>query len=150
MALSTTGQGVWPAAWLMGRTDSWPDNGEIDIMENINGDPTVYGTIHGGGTGAQWHWAIQRGYASIAVKQFHTYRVVKEPNYMSWWIDGVKRGDWHRSEMPAGGIWPFESHKNFGLLNLAIGGSWPGPSNKSTPDKIVMDVDYFTVKNAAN
>lgn len=148
LALSTTGQGVWPAAWLMGRTDSWPANGEIDIFENVNGTPTIYGTIHG--SGSHGNWAIQKTYSPVDVTQYHTYKVVKKPGSMSWWIDGVQRGEWHQSQTPPGGIWPFESHQNFGLLNLAIGGDWPGPSDASTPGTIIMNVDYFTVKNGSN
>jgi beta-glucanase (GH16 family) len=145
MAMSISGPGVWPAAWLMGTSDLWPNNGEIDIMENINGAPTVYGTIHGGGTNG--HWYLQRLTNGIDVTKFHTYKIVKEAGYLSWWVDGVKYGEWQQSQTPAGGIWPFENHRYFGLLNLAVGGSWPGPSNTTTPSPLTMLVDYFSVKN---
>jgi beta-glucanase (GH16 family) len=145
MAVSPVGPGVWPAAWLMGTTDNWPANGEIDILENINGSPTAYGTIHGGGLNG--HWQLQRQYSGVDVTGYHTYKVVKGPGAMSWWVDGVKRGEWQQSEAPAGAVWPFESHQNFALLNLAIGGDWPGPSTAATPGTVVMSVDYFTVKN---
>lgn len=147
LALSTTGPGVWPAAWLMGSTNHWPDGGEIDIFENINGSNTVHGTIHGGGPNG--HWQLQKSFSSIDVKQYHTYKIVKQPGTISWWVDGVKRGEWLKSETPEGSVWPFEDHRNIGLLNLAIGGNWPGPSTDATPDTIVMSIDYFTVKNAS-
>lgn len=147
MALSATGKGVWPAAWLMGSTDHWPGNGEIDIFENINGSNTIHGTIHGGGPNG--HWQIQRSFVGIDVTQYHTYKIVKQPGVMSWWIDGIKRGEWHQSETPIGSVWPFENYSYFGLLNLAIGGNWPGPSDASTPDTIHMYVDSYIVTNAS-
>jgi beta-glucanase (GH16 family) len=145
MRISAGGQGVWPAAWLMGTTGEWPVNGEIDIMENINGSPTVHGTIHGGGSAG--HWQLQHSAAPIDVTAFHTYKISKRPGAISWWVDGIKRGEWTQSQTPAGGTWPFESHNNFALLNLAIGGNWPGASTDQTPDTIVMYVDAFTVSS---
>ncbi|MDF2460919.1 MAG: glycosyl hydrolase family protein [Candidatus Saccharibacteria bacterium] len=145
MRVSATGPGVWPAAWLMGTVDQWPNNGEIDIIENVNGSPDAVGTIHGGGSRGHWH--TPRWHSPVDIRQFHTYKIVKQPGYISWWVDGVKRGEWYRSQTPAGGVWPFENHRNFGLLNLAIGGNWPGPSNASTPN-VTMYVDFFHVKNA--
>jgi beta-glucanase (GH16 family) len=146
LALSATGPGVWPAAWLLGTTDPWPYNGEVDIFESINSIPTVYGTIHGGGASGGW-W-LQKYCSNIDITKFHTYKIVKSPGYMSWWVDGNMCGEWSKSQTPAGGVWPFDSHNNIGILNLAIGGDWPGPSNSQTPSTITMFVDYFTVKNA--
>lgn len=146
MALSAVGPGVWPAAWLMGTTSHWPNGGEIDIIENINGNNWAQGTIHGGGTSG--HWYLQRSFSPVSILQFHTYKIVKTPDAISWWVDGVQRGSWSKADTPPGGTWPFENHRYFGLMNLAIGGNWPGPSNLSTPDTITMYVDYFTVKNA--
>lgn len=152
MALSATGQGVWPAAWMMGTADDWPSNGEIDMIENINGTSTVYGTIHGGNSIPWQQWSLGAQFSPIDITQYHTYKIIKSPGVISWWIDGAKRAEWHQSDMPSGpngNVWPFENHRNFGLLNLAIGGNWPGPSDASTPNNIVMYVDYFTVKNAS-
>jgi hypothetical protein len=147
LALSTTGPGVWPAAWLMGTSPEWPNNGELDIFENINGEQNVYGTIHGGGFNG--HWQLQRYVAGIDVRQFHVYKIIKAPGTVSWWVDGIKRGEWTPSHAPAGSTWPFDSHSNFALLNLAIGGNWPGPSNAGTPSDIKMMVDYVSVKNGS-
>jgi len=147
MALSATGPGVWPAAWLMGTTDQWPNGGEIDIAENINGTPTIYGTIHAGGSSG--HWQLQKSFSPVVITQFNTYKIIKQPGLISWWVNGNKYGEWQQSDTPSGSVWPFENHRNFGLLNLAIGGNWPGPSNASTPSTVTMYVDYFTVKNGS-
>jgi beta-glucanase (GH16 family) len=144
MALTGGGPGVWPAAWLMGATDSWPDNGEIDIMENLNGSSTVYGTIHGGGT--SYHWQLQKSLAGLDVSTYHTYKISKSPGLISWWVDGVMRAQWKQSQTPVGNSWPFENHANFALLNLAIGGDWPGPSTAATPSTVTLSIDFFTVK----
>lgn len=147
LKLSATGPGVWPAAWLMGGSDTWPYCGEIDIFEGINGDGYAYGTIHGGGSPNAW--LLQKGVPNIDVTQYHTYKLIKQPNDISWWVDGVRQAEWGPAQLPAGGIWPFENHSNLAILNLAIGGTWPGPSNTSTPNSITMYVDYYTVKNAS-
>jgi beta-glucanase (GH16 family) len=146
LALSTSGPGVWPAAWLMGVNKEWPSGGEIDIFENINNQPAAYATIHAGG--ASGHWQLQKQLWGIDVTKFHTYKLVKMPGAISWWVDGIKQGEWLSSQTPADSVWPFEEHANFGLLNLAIGGNWPGPSDETTPNAITMYVDYFNVMNA--
>jgi len=146
IALSETGKGVWPAAWLLNSENKWPNGGEIDMFENINGEASAYGALRGGGTNGVW--SLQKHHGGINIKEYHTYKVIKRPGYMSWWIDGVKRGEWRKSEVPKGAVWPFDNYKYYGLLNLAIGGTWPGESDNSTPPNIIMYVDYFTVKNA--
>ncbi len=145
IALSAKGAGVWPAAWMLGTGKQWPTGGEIDLFESINNELAVYGTIHG--DGANGHWQLQNYLYGIDSTRYHTYKIVKDPGTISWWVDGIKRREWRQADMPNGAAWPFENNKNYVLLNLAIGGTWPGPSNDSTPSNITMMIDYFTVKN---
>jgi beta-glucanase (GH16 family) len=147
LALSAHGPGVWPAAWMMGASGQWPTCGEIDMLENINNEGTSYGTIHGGGS--KGNWFVQHALPGIDTLKYHTYKIIKQPNYIAWWVDGVKQAEWNPTIVPTGGVWPFESNSNIAILNLAIGGTWPGPSTAATPSNITMLVDYFTVKNAS-
>lgn len=144
LAVSAAAPGVWPAAWLMGAGPSWPDNGEIDIYESINGQPTAYGSIHAGGSNGHWFDTIKR--PGIDVTQYHTYKVIVAPGLISWWVDGQYIGQWRANDRPAGAVWPFDSFPKYALLNLAIGGDWPGPSSAVTPSEVTLSIDYFTVK----
>jgi beta-glucanase (GH16 family) len=148
LALDKVGQGVWPAAWLLGDGAQWPNAGEIDIFENINTDPMAFATIHGGGSGG--HWMSQKWLWGYKTTDFHTYKISKSPGVISWWVDGVKMKEWTKANtLAAGQVWPFEDYSNMGILNLALGGKWPGPTNGSTPESITMMVDYFKITNAS-
>ena len=144
--LSTHGPGVWPAAWLFNTAGIWPGGGEIDLYESINSDMSVYGTIHADSPNG--HWQSQSGVHNIDPRNYHVYKISKQPGIISWWVDGVKRIEWRKESLSSDQSWPFEDFTYMGLLNLAIGGNWPGPSNETTPSKIEYHIDYFTVKNA--
>jgi beta-glucanase (GH16 family) len=144
--LSTYGPGVWPAAWLFNSAGVWPGGGEIDIYESLNTDLAAFGTIHAGGTSG--HWQKQEGVYNIDPRSYHVYKISKQPGIISWWVDGVKRAEWRKDSLLSGQTWPFDDYAYIGLLNLAIGGNWPGPSTASTPSEIKYYIDYFTVKNA--
>lgn len=144
--LSAHGPGVWPAAWLFNTAGIWPGGGEIDLYESINSDMSVYGTIHANSPSG--HWQNQGGVHNIDPRNYHTYKISKQPGVISWWVDGVKRTEWRKESLSSDQSWPFEDFTYMGLLNLAIGGNWPGPSNETTPSKIEYHIDYFTVKNA--
>jgi beta-glucanase (GH16 family) len=147
MALSAVGPGVWPAAWLLGSTDTWPNGGELDMFEAINTDPKAYGTIHGGGPAG--HWQLGSVAGGVDVTKYHTYKMSKRPGRVTWYVDGVKRAEWTQAQVPVGGVWPFETHSNFAILNLAIGGTWPGPSSAATPSSVTMMVDWYRVSNGS-
>lgn len=78
------------------------------------------------------------------VDAFHTYTLIKRPNEVIWQVDGVQ---YHRitpASMPAGGTWAFEKPM-FLLLNLAIGGDWPGSPDATTPLPARMPVDLVRI-----
>ncbi|MET7276790.1 family 16 glycosylhydrolase [Kribbella sp. NPDC005582] len=140
-------QGVWPAFWMLGaQGGGWPNNGEIDIMENIGREPnTVHGTIHGPGySGAEGIGAAYNSPNGQPFRNdFHTYRVDWAPDSITWFVDGVQ----YQRRTPAdlgGDQWVF-NHPFFMIMNVAVGGSWPGYPDGSTVMPQTMTIDYVRV-----
>ncbi|MGW6279527.1 ricin-type beta-trefoil lectin domain protein [Kribbella sp. NPDC055071] len=138
-------QGVWPAFWMLGG-GNWPNDGEIDIMENIGREPnTVHGTIHGPGySGANGIGAAYNSPNGQPFRNdFHTYRVDWAPDSITWFVDGVQ----YQRRTPAdlnGNTWVY-NHPFFMILNVAVGGYWPGYPDGSTVMPQTMTVDYVRV-----
>jgi beta-glucanase (GH16 family) len=136
------GQGMWPAFWMLGTPVNWPDSGEIDVMENVGFEPsTVHGTIHGpgysgsGGIGAAY--SLPGG--QVFADAFHTFAVDWAPDSITWSVDGTV----YQRRTPAdlgGRTWVFNK-PFFLILNLAVGGYWPGDPDGSTsfPQTLVVD-----------
>ncbi|MGQ4432474.1 MULTISPECIES: ricin-type beta-trefoil lectin domain protein [unclassified Streptomyces] len=149
------GQGMWPAFWMLG-TDigsvGWPNSGEIDVMENVGFEPsTVHGTIHGpgysGANGIGAGYTLPNGQAFADA--FHTFAVDWAPNSIKWSVDGVV----YETRTPAdvgGNTWAFNK-PFFLILNLAVGGDWPGDPNSATafPAQLVVDSVSVTTSNTA-
>lgn len=141
------GQGLWPAFWMLGSNIdavSWPACGEIDVMENIGSDPfTAHGTIHGPdtSTGAAYGLgATVRSTTSLAAG-FHVYRTTWSPDAISFGLDGVTYETRTPSSLRGGQQWVFD-HPFYLLLNLAVGGAWPGSPDSSTQFPATMLVDW--------
>ncbi|GGM22281.1 endo-1,3-beta-glucanase [Micromonospora sonchi] len=141
------GQGIWPAFWMLGNnfgSVGWPASGEIDIMENIGREPTtVHGTVHGPGYSGGGGIGGSRTIGQPLADTFHTYRVDWEPNVIRWYLDGQEffRVDPGRL---GGNRWVFD-HPFFMILNVAVGGEWPGYPDGSTQFPQQMLVDYVRV-----
>ncbi|MFF4112843.1 ricin-type beta-trefoil lectin domain protein [Streptomyces sp. NPDC001714] len=149
------GQGMWPAFWMLG-TDigsvGWPNSGEIDVMENVGYEPsTVHGTIHGpgysGSNGIGAAYSLSNGQAFADA--FHTFAVDWAPNSIKWSVDGVV----YETRTPAdvgGNTWAFNK-PFFLILNLAVGGYWPGDPDGSTafPAQLVVDSVSVTTSDSA-
>ncbi|MFE6613644.1 RICIN domain-containing protein [Amycolatopsis sp. NPDC057786] len=146
------GQGMWPAFWMLGAdigNVGWPNSGEIDIMENVGFEPnTVHGTLHGPGySGAGGIGAAYNG--PNFSDDFHTYAVDWAPNQIKWYVDG----NLYQTRTPAdlnGNRWVFD-HPFYLILNLAVGGYWPGDPNSSTvfPQRLVVDYVHVTSSETA-
>lgn len=146
------GQGMWPAFWMLGvdiNRVHWPACGEVDVMENIGKEPsTVHGSLHGPGPGGAGTDDMTAGFTLPHGQRFsdgfHVFAVEWEPGVIRFYVDnslyftGTPRG------MPHGTGWVFD-HPFFLLLNLAIGGNWPGNPNSSTQFPQQMLVDYVRV-----
>lgn len=142
------GKGIWPAFWMLGDDiDSvgWPKSGEIDVMECI-GDPlTIYSTLHGPGYdfgGVSTRFAVPSGHD--VNKGFHLYAVEWAPNDIKFYFDNRLIVERTPKDLPKGTAWVF-NHPFFLLLNLAVGGSWPGNPDKTTAFPQRMLVDYVRV-----
>jgi beta-glucanase (GH16 family) len=144
------GQGIWPALWMMGdQIDKagWPTDGEIDIMENIGKEPAmVHGTIHGpgysGDKGITAPYRLPTG-QSFA-DDFHLFAVEWEPQVIRFYVDDHLYATRTPADLPPGTKWVYD-HPFFLLLNVAVGGDWPGNPDASSPFPQTMLVDYVRV-----
>jgi len=141
------GQGIWPAFWMLGadvKTAGWPRCGEIDIMENIGKEPgIVHGTLHGPGYSGEQAFGAPSSLAGGAfADDFHVFAVEWEARTIRWYRDGIL----YHTATPerVAGDWVFE-HPFFVILNLAVGGYWPGYPDAATPLPQRMLVDYVRV-----
>ncbi|HKV78118.1 MAG TPA: glycoside hydrolase family 16 protein [Candidatus Sulfotelmatobacter sp.] len=144
------GQGMWPAFWMLGDDvdkAGWPACGEIDIMENIGREPsTVHGSIHGpgfvGADGIEAPYTLP-GKGRFA-DDFHIFAVEWEPNAIRFYVDDALYVTRTRADLRLGWKWVFD-HPFFLLLNLAVGGDWPGNPDATTVFPQTMLVDYVRV-----
>ena len=144
------GQGIWPAFWMLGDnidTAHWPNCGEIDIMENIGKEPSiVHGTFHGpgywGGNGVGAAYTLTGG--KKFSDDFHTFAVEWEPNVVRFYVDGLFYETRTPADLPTGTTWVFD-HPFFIILNVAVGGGWPGNPDATTVFPQQMLVDYVRV-----
>jgi beta-glucanase (GH16 family) len=148
------GKGIWPAFWLLGSDINndvdWPDCGEIDIMENIgkntNEDQAkIYGTIHGpgysssGGIGTTY--AIPNG--TKFKDGFHKFSIEWELNVIRWYVDDIQYQRLTSKDI-GNKEWVF-NHNFFIILNLAVGGNWPGSPDNTTIFPQSYIIDYVRV-----
>ncbi|MFC3689471.1 family 16 glycosylhydrolase [Aquipuribacter hungaricus] len=142
-----SGQGVWPAFWLLGTdtaTLGWPAGGELDVVETVNTPTTVFSHVHGSTTTGQ-HWSRGGGTPTVDLSQdFHVYAMDWRPDVVTFSVDGVTTTVVHREDLPPEAVWPFDRPHHM-LLNVAVGGSWPGAPDSTTPFPATMLVDHVRV-----
>ena len=143
------GQGIWPAFWMLGDDIDqvgWPRCGEIDVMEHIGREPAVvHGTVHGPGySGAAGIGGADTLRAGGYADEWHVFAVEWEPREIRWLVDGRHYRRTTPADLPAGARWAFD-HPHFLLLNLAVGGGWPGDPDASTAFPQQLLVDYVRV-----
>lgn len=137
-------QGIWPAFWMLGDNISsvgWPACGEIDVMEHINAENISYGTPHW--SDVNGNHASYGGSTATTVTDYHVYSIEWDTNYIRWFIDGVK---FHEIYIGGGINGTGEFQNNFFiLLNMAVGGNWPGFNINNAGFPAAMYVDYVRV-----
>jgi beta-glucanase (GH16 family) len=149
------GQGIWPAFWMLGDDPNnvgWPEQGEIDVMEIVGHAPsTVHGSLHGpgysGGSPLTKSYTLPAG-QSFA-QGFHTFAVDWAPNVVKFYADDQLYETRTDADVPAGKTWVYD-HPFYVILNLAVGGNWPGPPNAETQFPSQMKVDYVRVYKAVS
>mmetsp|Transcript_5561 Transcript_5561/g.9423 ORF Transcript_5561/g.9423 Transcript_5561/m.9423 type:complete len:174 (-) Transcript_5561:235-756(-) len=153
----TDGQGIWPAHWMMPEDTSCdPDEGEMDIMEMVSGDGTLYSTYH-----YQTSWPAancsypdghEEVYSAVTMPSdwdttYHEYAVERSSSHIAFVIDGDTVGNWTGDTGESGDpavplLWPMSFHL---ILNTAVGGSWPGEPTADTVFPTHHYVDYVRV-----
>ncbi len=154
------GAGLWPSFWLLGAnfaTAGWPASGSVDIAENVSltartnglGPTMIRSTLHGpryyGGNGLWNDYKLPNG-ARVDDGSFHTYGEIWSPGMIQFYVDDPANIIYVQdaSHVPEGGEWVFE-HPFYLLMNLALGGDWPGNPDGTTPNPADLLVDYVRV-----
>ena len=144
------GKGLWPAFWMLGSNIdqvSWPQCGEIDIMEYLGNNPTeVLGTLHAPGVfGGN---SLSKSYSLTNSRfdtDFHVFGVEWTEKHINWYVDDVLYSQITRAKVEEeGGEWVFDNDF-FMILNIAVGGNLPGNPDANTIFPQRMIVDYVRV-----
>jgi beta-glucanase (GH16 family) len=153
-----SGQGMWPAFWMLGDNISsvgWPKCGEIDIMENVGKEPgLVHGSLHGPmttGAATDLTSTVSLPTGKDFAAAFHLYAVEWEPDAVRFYLDDTLYATFTANSVAStpttAGSWVFD-HPYFLILNVAVGGSWPGPPDATTAFPQTMLIDYVRVYSA--
>ena len=137
------GQGIWPAFWMLGgnfETVSWPQCGEIDIMEHINNENQTHGTVHWNNNGSHAYVGAAR---PIDATEFHDYGVIWNSDELRFYVDEVVYYTYTFSS--SNNSEQIFNNPFFFLLNVAVGGNWPGYPDNTTTFPAQMEVDYVRV-----
>jgi beta-glucanase (GH16 family) len=141
------GQGIWPAFWMLGKDISdpgvgWPRSGEIDVMENVGKEPNiVHGTVHGPDYSGRK--SITSAH-TLSGGGFHVYGVEWSADSIDFLVDDKPYASVTHRSLPAGAAWVFDQ-PFFLLLNVAVGGDWPGSPDSTTRFPQSMLVDWVKV-----
>jgi len=136
------GQGIWPAIWMLGEnitTISWPACGEIDIMELVGHEPSKsHGTVHFDQSGYKSSTGSTTLTSGDFSDSFHVFSLVWEKDKITWYVDNQSFKTFNHNESEF-------NQQFFFIMNVAVGGNWPGSPNETTVFPQSMEVDYIRV-----
>lgn len=155
-------QGMWPAFWLLGNNIAqigWPACGELDVMEHINGKDSPFyvggkapgydwfaGSVHGGPSGkAEVNGSEKYHPAGFSAAVWHTYGMIWSKGKVQYYVDSPSNVYATFTPENFQGKWPFDAGPQFVILNLAVGGDWPGNPDATTVFPGEMLVDYVRI-----
>lgn len=148
------GQGIWPAHWMMPEDDSCdPDEGEMDIMEMVSGDGTLWSTYHWQDNWPSEQCAYPDGHQEVYgelfmgddwAKDFHEYGVERSSKHVAFSVDGKVIINSSTSELNVL-LWPMPFYL---IINSAVGGSWPGEPDERTVSPTYHVIDYVRLARA--
>lgn len=149
-AVLPKGQGIWPAIWMLGAnfpSAGWPACGEIDIMELIGSSPNyVHGTVHYGNDYTQHQFTGQGTgipFGETFSDEFHVFSIDWNAQGITWYLDDAEFFSIDQS-VSGSQNYPFDNPFFF-ILNVAVGGQWPGYPDETTEFPQYMAVDYVRV-----
>ena len=148
-------QGLWPAFWLLGNnyaTVSWPACGEMDVLERVDAATSPdwnEGSIHGTGFTGSALGTMYDFASGDSAANWHTYGMIWKKDSVAYYVDDASNP--YVTYTPtslsgySGASWPFNNGPAFVILNMAVGGSWPGSPSSSTTFPAEMDLDYIRI-----
>jgi beta-glucanase (GH16 family) len=157
-------QGMWPAFWLLGNnisTINWPACGEADVMEHIDGaeppasagQPSlgydwIAGSVHGGTSSNELNGTQTYHPNLYSAAAVHTYGMIWTKGQIQYYVDtpaniyatyNTTNGSFSAT------TWPFDQGPMFIILNLAVGGTWPGNVDSTTVFPSTFQVNYVRI-----
>jgi len=143
------GKGIWPAFWMLPQNNvygGWPTSGEIDIMEMVGHEPNrTHGTLHyGPGPGSTQYNRSTALPTGALHDEFHVYSIEWKEDQIKWFLDGNLFSTANKSDLAQNAIYPFNEEFYF-IINLAVGGNWPGSPDATTSFPQHLIVDYIRV-----
>jgi hypothetical protein len=139
------GQGIWPAIWMLGENITevgWPACGEIDIMELVGHQPAqTHGTVHYDNNGYQQSTGSTALSSGDFSEKFHVFTIVWDYNVITWYVNNKEFKTFRNTNIAS---YPFNKPFFF-IMNVAVGGNWPGPPDETTIFPQEMRVDYVRV-----
>jgi len=140
-------QGIWPAFWMLGdnfNSQGWPQGGEIDIMEHVNTNNTTSGALHGPGYSGNTPITGHLDHAASIDQDYHVYAVEWDVNGIRWYVDDINFYSVTKAQVEQYGEYVYDQPFWF-LINLAVGGNWPGDPDHANFTTTRMYIDYVRV-----